>query len=242
MRPGSFGRLPGVYRLWGYVLTLLSALLAFALLLIYPLSVNLPHLWLLFALVLVIMLRSYTARRLNDSMARRKLSRVQRAFRLTELMLLFCLIFSPVLFLSQATDTAWYLLGGFAFSAFIESYALFTGKQQLAYPTRSTGELTDVDVLKQANSLRSFHNVSTITVTALQVTMVLAYTFIGTTAGGLLACMGIAFVCIYLTNKLTRLVLFSARHARHDPSNVLLGGLSMWLAGLVLLVPEHHRG
>ena len=67
-------------------------------------------------------------------------------------MLLFCLILSPVLFLSQATDTAWYLLGGFAFSAFIESYALFTGKQQLRLSQRRTGELTDVDVLKQANS------------------------------------------------------------------------------------------
>ena len=65
--------------------------------------------------------------------------------------------------------------------------------------------------------------------------MVLAYTFIGTTAGGLLTCMGIAFVCIYLTNRLTRQVLFSARHAHHDPSNVLLFGLFMWLSGLVLL-------
>ena len=242
MHPKGLSFLSGVYRLWGYALTLLSALLALALLLVYPLSVNMPHLWLLFSLVLVIMLRSYAAQRLNDSMARRKLSRVQRAFRLTELMLLFCLILSPVLFLSQVTDTAWYLLGGFAFSAFIESYALFTGGQQPAPPTQNTDELSDVDALRQANSYRSFHSVTTITVTALQVTMVLAYTFIGTTAGGLLACMGIAFVCIYLTNKVTRLVLFSARHARHDPSNVLLGGLFMWLAGLVLLSQNIARG
>ena len=242
MRPKGLSHLSGGYRLWGYALTLLSALLALALLLIYPLSVNMPHLWLLFSLVLIIMLRSYAARRLNDSMAQRKLSRVQRAFRLTELMLLFSLMLSPVLFLSQVTDTAWYLLGGFAFSAFIESYALFTGKQQPALPTGSAGELNDVDALRQANSYRSFHNVSTITVTALQVTMILAYTFIGTTAGGLLACMGIAFVCIYLTNRVTRQVLFSARHARHDPSNVLLGGLSMWLTGLVLLSQNITRG
>jgi len=242
LHPQSFDHLPRGYRLWGYTLTLLSALLALALLLIYPLSVEMPHLWLLFSLVLIIMLRSYVARRLCISMQRRHLSRVQRAFRLTEVMLLFCLLLSPVLFLSQKTDTAWYLLGGFAFSAFIESYAHFSSKEQPASPRGESGGLIDVDALRQANSYRSFRNVTTITVTALQVTMILSYTFIGTTAGGLLTCMGIAFVCIYLTNRLTRMILFSPRHARHDPSNVLLGGLALWLAGLVMLSQNILRG
>ena len=242
LHPDSVRHLTKGVRLWGYALTMLSALIAFALLLIYPASVNMPKLWLLFSLVLLIMLRSLAARRLCGSMQRRQLSRVQRAFRLTELMLLFCLILSPVLFLSQATDTAWYLLGGFAFSSFIESYALFASKEQAASPKEDTGEPADENALKQANSYRSFRHISIITVTALQVTMILSYTFIGTTAGGLLTCMGIAFVCIYLSSRLTRQILLSPRHARHDPSNVLLGGLTLWLAGLVLLSQNIMRG
>lgn len=242
LHPDSVRHLTKGVRLWGYALTMLSALIAFALLLIYPASVNMPKLWLLFSLVLLIMLRSLAARRLCGSMQRRQLSRVQRAFRLTELMLLFCLILSPVLFLSQATDTAWYLLGGFAFSSFIESYALFASKEQAASPKEDTGEPADENALKQANSYRSFRHISIITVTALQVTMILSYTFIGTTAGGLLTCMGLAFVCIYLSSRLTRQILLSPRHARHDPSNVLLSGLTLWLAGLVLLSQNIMRG
>ncbi|MHC1786607.1 MAG: lysophospholipid acyltransferase family protein [Christensenellales bacterium] len=232
LRRDKLSLLPRSYRLSGLALLLLSALIALALLLIYPRAVDMPHLWLLFSLVLLIRLRSLASRRLCQSLRQRGLSRVQEVFRLTELMLLFCLVLAPALFFSQATDTAWYLLGGFAFSAFIEGHALHARPLAPLFPEGETPAPELRERLSGVNAYRTFRRVSGITTAALQVTLILCYTFIATSAGDLLLCMGLAFACVYLAGRLARIFLASAGNARRDPSNVLLAGLALWLIGL----------
>ena len=56
-RPDQWRTLPKATRVSGYILSALSALIALALLLIYPRAVNLPHLWVLFGLILGVKLR-----------------------------------------------------------------------------------------------------------------------------------------------------------------------------------------
>ena len=147
---------------------------------------------------------------------------------------MFILLPVPLLFFTLQTDTAWYLLGGFALTGLVGGYALYTLRAaHSSLPPRESGDLPQA--LSQVNTLKSFATVLGFTTTALQVTMVLSYTLIGTTAGDLLLCMGIAFVCTYIPVRLVNSLMNSRRSARRDPSNLLLSGLMLWLISLVFL-------
>ena len=127
-------------RVWGWVLTGISALVALGLILIYPLSVDLPYLWVLFFVVLLVKARSMAAVRLNQALLSRGAKPVQRAVRLAEAVLLFAAGLALLLFLSQPTDTAWYLLGGFLLTSALEGIALYAAPARLLpFPTYDAG-------------------------------------------------------------------------------------------------------
>lgn len=241
MQPGRLRSLPRGYRIAGILLTLVAAGLSFALLLIYPMQVEEPRLWLLFGVVALVLGRSATVRTLHLSCLKRGLSRVQRAFRLAEFTLLFCLLISPLLFFSLPADTAWYLLGGYSIVAILEALALYKRPQeQQALPSQAPGEVPEQ--LNQAKAYRNFRMLSLLTLTALQVTLFLSYTWIGSTAGDLLLCMGIALVFTYVPERLTRAFLKQQRKHGRDPANVLLLGLLLWLLSLLSLAQQILRG
>lgn len=233
-RPGQWRALPKATRVGGYLLSILSALIALALLLVYPRAVDLPHLWVLFGLVLAVKLRDEMLVRVNRSCLKRCLRPIQRALRLAYAELICILLPLPLFFFSLQTDTAWYLLGGFTLTGLIGGYALYSLRTPFFSPSSKTEEEMP-EVLSHVNALRSFSTVLTITITALQVTMILSYTLIGTTAGDLLWCMGIAFVCTYIPVRLVNRLMKSKKTARRDPSNLLLAGLTLWLISLVFL-------
>lgn len=235
LRDHGLGALPRAYRRIGLALLILSALISAGLLLIYPLAVELPYLWVVFVLVLISRLRSFAARRLSRSMLRRGLSRAQCALRQAELVLLFGLLLAPFLFLSQPADTAWYLLGGFLFSASIEGYALLSRPAAPAFPHRESLPDEAQDSLASINAYRVFRRVLAITVAGVQVSLIISFTFIGTTAGDVLLCMGLALAFAFLASRVAHWVLVSFHRARRDPSNLLLAGLLLWVIGLVSL-------
>lgn len=241
IQPGRLRSLPPGYRIAGVLLTLVASALSFALLLIYPFQVEEPRLWLLFGVVALVLGRSATVRFLHLSCLKRKLSKVQRAFRLAEFTLLFCLLMAPLLFFSLPTDSAWYLLGGYVIVAALEALALYKrpGEQQLL-PGNMHEE--EPEQLSQAKAYGSFRRLSLLSLTALQVTMFLIYTYIGSTAGDLLLCMGIALVFTYVPERLTRAFLRRGRSRQRDPSNVLLLGLSLWIISLLALAQQIRMG
>ena len=210
-----------------------SAVFALGLVLIYPLAVELPHLWVLFGVVLMTLMRPLASGRLNESLLRRQVHPVQRAFRLAELALLLCAVLAAALFLSQPTDVAWYVLGGYFIAAALEIFALMGEKEARVQPPVRLQTADQAAALEQANAYRAFQKVSGISIAALQVTMILSYTLIGTTAGDLLLCMGIAAVCTWLPSRLTGALLRSRRQRGRDPANLLLLGLALWLLSLL---------
>ena len=226
--------LPKADRVGGYVLSILSALIALVLLLVYPRAVELPHLWVLFGLVLAVKLRDEVTRRINSSCLARCLRPIQRALRLLYAGLLFVLLSLPLFFFTLQTDTAWYLLGGFGLTGLIGAYELY-GVRASSAPEAFSPPQEAPKSFMQVNALKSFATVLSFTTIALQVTMILAYTLIGTTAGDLLLCMGIAFVCTYIPVSIVSRLMGSKRQARRDPSNLLLSGLILWLISLVFL-------
>lgn len=230
---GGWRALPKSDRISGYILSTLSALTALLLMLAYPGAVDLPNLWLLFGLVFALTLRDEVAIHINNSCLQRNLRPIQRALRLTEGGILFTLLPAPLFFASLPTDTAWYLMGGFSLTGLIGLYSLYTMRRPIGQSP--TPQVKVPEALSGVNVLRSFAKVLGFTTTALQVTMLLFYTLIGTTAGDLLRCMGIAFICTYIPVRMVNRMLHSKRSARRDPSNLLLAGLAIWMISLVFL-------
>lgn len=207
-------------------LSALCSLLTLGLLLIYPRRVGLEGMWLLFSLVLMTTLRSMLA----EKIAKKDRPPLRTRLLLGETALLFSLIAAPVLFFSLNGQDAWYLWGGFVITSLLESVLL--SKERDISPLLSTGDkAANEDALSRANAYRVFRRVLALTVAALQVTMIIIYTFIGTTAGELFISMAVAFVCTVLVARGTRRI--ARRHPERDPSNVLLYGLFLWMIGLL---------
>ncbi len=233
-RAPAFRELPRILRVSGRLLAVFGALISLALLLAYPLPDGLPRLWVVFGLVLLVSLRSIAAKGISAYCASRGLTKAQASLRLAELALIFLAIAAALLFPTLHGDTAWYLLGGFALSTLYEAYALSAAPEAKARPPRRQAgppALKALKALAGVNAYRVFALVSAITVTALQVTMVLVFSFIAASAGELFKSMGIALGFAFLALQATRWLL--PRGGDRDPANVLLLGLAVWLFGLI---------
>ncbi|HPY94717.1 MAG TPA: hypothetical protein PLR12_04765, partial [Clostridia bacterium] len=98
---GEYQRLPPALRRGGLVLGGLSALFALGILLVYPLAVDLPLLWLVFALSCLLLLMSELAGRVDRAGHHSGLIRARRLVRIAEMMLLTCGAAALILFFSQ---------------------------------------------------------------------------------------------------------------------------------------------
>ena len=231
-RPAQRSMLNRAQRIALLVLAVVSGLISLTILLIYPRKVDLPLLWLLFSLVLLISLQATAVRHLWLASAARGLTRVQRALRTAEVSLLFVGICALILFVSLPTQKAWYLLGGFVLASLLgmlDSESLAT---TAFTPTLEEPALT-VQALDQVQLFTRFRTLNMIIVTALQVTMILVFTFIALSATELFLCMGLAFVFTNLSSRLTRALLMRPRTKERDASTTLLTGLALWIIGLL---------
>ncbi len=214
-------------------LTALSALcgaLTLGLLLVYPRRVGIEGMWLLFSLVLMTTLRSLICQKIAAGHIKKDRSLLRARLLLGEITFLFSLMAAPVLFFSLSGQDAWYLWGGFVITSILESVLLAKEKDE-GFAVAGAEAPDNQEALSSVNAYRVFRRVLALTVAALQITMILIYTFIGTTAGELFISMAVAFVCTVLVGRVTGRI--ARRHPERDPSNVLLCGLILWLTGLM---------
>lgn len=235
LMPGDFFHLPRKMKVTGIVLGALSALFSLGILLIYPLAVDLPLLWLVFALACLLIIMSELAERIEGAGRAKGLNWLKRRVRVSEMMLLTCGVAALILFFSQPSQTAWYLLGGYALCCIFRLVAL-QGREGRQQPQREGAWelMSEGHQLAQVNAYRVFRTVMTMVIIALQVTMTLIYTFIGTNAGSLFSSLLIAFGCAVLAQWLTDLLLTRPLfRQRLAPSSTLLYGLFLWLLSLL---------
>ncbi len=231
--------LPRSQRVTSLVLGVCCGLLALGLLLVYPLAVDLPVIWLMFAIASLVHLMDRLTSRMYLSSLRRGHERVRRVVRLVEAMLVFLGIAALVFFLSRGSREAWYLLGGYAMCCLVRAVNLLrTEELPREEAEEAPGEvrafLSQEQRVAQVNAYKSYRAIMLITMTALQVTMLLVYTFIGTREVGLLLSMLIAFFCTTLAQWATKWLL--RRRARKrpgtEPTTSLIIGLMVWLLSL----------
>jgi hypothetical protein len=156
--------------------------------------------------------------------------------RQAEAALAFSLLAALILFLSLDSPTAWALLGGYALCCVFRLMSVRgEGDRARAEPGEGAQPAADdLSRLDHVHVYKAFRLITLITVTALQVTVVLLYTFIGAAAPGLLVSLAIALLCTALSRWLTDLLLRRGFQRRGvEPATVLLIGLALWFLSLV---------
>ncbi len=209
----------------------------FFLLMIYPISLENPYVWILFAIVLGITMRGTLCRRVLRRYVNGRLNK-KRFMALTALFhAIPAAVVAILLTWSVAQLPAWQMFGGFILSAVLEAYSLWKDRGQLHMPDPQPA-LTDSfrslnQGLRRMNAFTAYEWMHNLILMALQVTLVMVYSFIATSAQEILTCMLLSLVCTLAARELTDWVLARTRRDP-DPAYLLLVGLCCWLYGLVL--------
>ena len=87
--------------------------------------------------------------------------------------------------------------------------------------------------LREVNAFDAFQRMHTLVLIALQLTLVMVYTFIGLSTQELLVCMLLAVACTVIMREVSLLCLRLVK--RPFDTQLLLVGLFLWLYGLILL-------
>ena len=209
----------------------------FFLLMIYPISLENPAVWILFAIVLGITMRGTLCRRVLRRYVNGRLNK-KRFMAFTALLHAIPAAVVAIL-LTWSVDQlpAWQMFGGFILSAVLEAYSLWKDRAQLHMPDPQPA-LTDSfrtlnQGLRRMNAFTAYEWMHNLILMALQVTLVMVYSFIATSAQEILTCMLLSLVCTLAARELTDWVLARTRRDP-DPAYLLLVGLCCWLYGLIL--------
>ena len=212
---------------------ILLLLLMLTLMAVYPISLSSADFWRLGGIVLCIVIRPSLTRYVLERalIARRKTMRI--------LLHIFCvqLLFLPPLLLMLLLSpldrgTVWALIGGYLLSGILESFPLDRLRDRMRPFTPEDRE--EIARLRTAHAYRIYQAVLLAITAALQITQVMAYTYIAVTADALILCMGIALLCTYAASALTDLAV---RRAKEKKGNFLMMlGLVLWLYGIILFI------
>ncbi len=219
------------------VLGSVMLLCALLLLTLYPVMWTAAPVWLTFAAVLVISLRSDACRRLTGRYMRRTIGK--RAYWL--LMALAHLsalgVMDWVLLANLPWARAWQLWGGFAAGAVLEWYSQWRERDLIA--REDLPDDIDPDTveqmgreLREVGAYNAFQRMHMLVLLALQLTLVMAYTFVGLNTHQLLWAMVLAAGLCVLMRELSAWLLRRTRQP--FATQLLLIGLFLWLYGLFL--------
>lgn len=225
-------------RTLGIIMLVVTLLLNLFLLAIFPITLDNSFVWILFTIVFAMLIRGIATKRLIREYGG---SRMTKKWFL--LWIVLCHVISAVVVLlvltySLPAEKAWLIFGGFVLSAILEIYSLGKDREESLLMDEQTSE-NDVQAtiteLQNVRAFSAYQSMYTLILVALQVTLVMMYTFIAVSEEEILACMAISLICTLAAREVTDLILKRTSTRRNpDPGNVLMVGLFLWLYGLVL--------
>lgn len=201
--------------------------------------------WILFAVVVLLTLRSLLARRLIARHMRRTMAK-----RACLICLGLCVavplgVMAWILGANAGGADGWLLWGGFAAGAVLELYNLWRERDLLAL--EGLPDDIDGDTVKRiarelysANAYGAFSRLFTLVLLALQLTLVMVCTLIGLTTQELFICLLLAAGCTVLCREISSQCL--KRAPQLSATHMLLTGLFLWLYGLFLLYRQMQSG
>lgn len=232
-RPLQEGIMPLSLRRTGMVLLAVVFLAVLALMAVYPIGLGNADFWRLTGLVFCVTMRPVLIRyHMEKSLvgSHRPVNHLARGLTVQLIflpLLLLMLLFSPL-----SRGAVWALLGGFVVSGMLEYPLLGRTRERLAALTEENR--AEMDALRGVHAHRIFQNVMLVIAAAVQVTQVMTFTYIAVSADALIVCMGIALLCTYAACLAANWLLNRSLSSQSDPSFLMLGGLAVWLYGLIL--------
>ena len=206
-----------------------------ALIMIYPIGLENADFWRLAGLVLCTILRPSVTRYvlergvLTGGKTMRLLGRAALVHFLFLPPLLLMLLLSPL-----GREVVWYLLAGFWVSGLLECLSIGRARNRLQPWTDA--EKQEMQALRGVHAHRIFQNVTLLVSAALQVVLVMGYTYIALTAQAMLVCMAIALLCTYVACLAADALLKRPLSKDSDPNVLLMLGLMLFLCGLILFI------
>lgn len=230
--------LPLTARRWTTVL--LGALLALntLVLLLYPIRMDHPLVWLIFAQTLAMMIGEGAGRRLNRLSVRRSMAEGRYRLLTALAHLIPALALALVYFCTLPAETAWPLLGGYALYASAALYSQVKtrdGWQVMSQAESDAGLAQMAETMRRTNAFSTYERLSTLILAAMVMTMVTMYAYFAITAQQVLIYMVLATLCMLVFREAAELILRRrSRRRPPDPTNLMLVGLFLWLYGLGL--------
>ena len=236
---GGRRRLPRGLRIADMTLLVFMLLCNLTLLAIYPFIFRSFAIWGNFAVVQLIILRNAFARRLVARRMRKTISGRGMVWLMILLEALPLFIVAIIYFHYMSIAAAWQMTGGLILGALLEGYGLWREKEQIASGSevsRTDGSAAGI-MARELQDIRAYHvfeRFHSLILVALQITLVIVYTFVGLTSRELFTGMVIAVGLTLFLRELTDILLRRVKNRRPAATHLLLIGLFLWIYGLVL--------
>ena len=226
-------------RVVGTVLLVFMLLFSLVLFSVYPIFNATPKVWFLFTVVLALTMRAILGRRLVSIWMRGHIGRSAFGWLYAALEIVPAAVVAALLFTSLPTQMAWQTLGGYGLSVLLESYTHFRERHAIAMeqpedvPDAQTVERMAVE-LRSVHAYSVYQRMHVLILMALQVTLVMVYTFFGITTAEIIICLALSVGCTIIMREVTDWALTHMKRKKPALQQLLLIGLFLWIYGLVL--------
>lgn len=231
--------LPPRAKPWRKVLLAVLLLMDVCVLVLYPIRLDSGMMWILFAVVLLMLLRDAMSGRLMRVSVSGGMEEKRFVLLLTGLQLLPLGAIMLILLYNLPGETAWFILGGYVLCNGMSLYTQLKEREGVG-PAEADADPDRVqamqEALRKAHAYTAYETLSTFILIALEMTLVVLYSFLAISTEQVLTYMVLAALVMIAVRELAEALLRRReRRGRHaDPTNMLLVGLFLWLYGLML--------
>lgn len=219
---------------------ILLLLLNLCVVVLYPIQLDNPKLWILFALVLVMLLRDAMNRRVMRLSVAGEMQEARFVLLIAAVQAVYLAVMAAIFLSNLPQEDALLMLGGYALCNGMELYNLLKERAELRLADTAAAlerAQETLQTVSQTNAYTTYEKLSALILMAMEMTLVLLYTFLAISTRQMLGYMVVALVCTLLTREAAE--YFIKRRARkgkaNDPTNLMLAGLLLWLYGLIVL-------
>ena len=233
-------KLTGAMKAAAVALSAVMLLIALALVVFFPITLADARVWILFGAILSMTVRDLCVQRLIRLSVTRGMPEKNFLLFFIPLHLMPVAVVAALLFYSLSSVAALQLLGGFAVLCVLQVYGQLKDREEqrvrlVPIPTNRYEEL--VEKMHGVNAFRTYSRLSTLVLIAMEITMVLMYTFLAVTGEQLLTCMALSLGCTLAAREAAEFFLRRMeRKHRDDPTAMLLIGLFLWIYALMLFM------
>ena len=226
-------------KIGGTVLLVLMMIYVLVLMSMFPTGIRPDAAWILFTIALTLTIRSVWGRRLVSHRMRGTLKPSAFVWLFAALQLVPIGLMALLFFVNLEPTAAWQTLGGYALGSLLECYSLWRERKTIAESDEQE-KLTADEARRMKEELHGVHAYSAyqqlymLVLMALQVTLVMVYTFIGMTTAEFFTCMVLSVGCTVLMREAVDWLLRLMTKRKPALTQMLLIGLFLWIYGLML--------